>query len=150
MNNDNQPVFTAYGSINIIFRYGDLPISRKQVSDRAAPPAITQSTAPSLAVPMAALEDYSLSPRQEEVLRLLVQGCSNKQIARTLGLAQGTVKIHAAVLFHKLGVTSRTAAAVAGARLLTRQDQSYTGRSGGLPAAKGTHPFGPSSLAAAA
>ena len=150
MNNDNQPLFTAYGNINISFRYNDLFTSRKQASDRAEPPAITRSTAPSLAVPVAALEDYSLSPRQEEVLRLLVQGCSNKQIARTLGLAQGTVKIHAAVLFHKLRVTSRTAAAVAGARLLTRKDQSHTSRSGGFPAAKGTHPFGPSSLDVAA
>jgi DNA-binding NarL/FixJ family response regulator len=63
------------------------------------------------------------------VLQLLVQGRSNKEIALTLGLAVGTVKIHTAVLFRKLGVTSRTAAAVAGARLLAHQDRPSTRRS---------------------
>jgi DNA-binding NarL/FixJ family response regulator len=52
------------------------------------------------------------------VLELIVQGLPNKEIARRLNLAVGTVKIHVAVLFHKMNVTSRTAAAVAGARLL--------------------------------
>jgi DNA-binding NarL/FixJ family response regulator len=60
----------------------------------------------------------SLTPRQREVLVLLVQGLSNKEIARALNLGEGTVKIHMAALFRALGVRNRQAAAAAGARLL--------------------------------
>lgn len=63
-----------------------------------------------------------LTDRQREVLACLVRGESTKQIARTLNLAQGTVKVHLAAIFQKLGVTSRTAAAVAGARILDGQE----------------------------
>jgi DNA-binding NarL/FixJ family response regulator len=61
----------------------------------------------------------SLTPRQMDVLKLIVSGKSNKEIARDLGLGEGTVKIHAAALFRNLGVNSRTAAAAMGARLLS-------------------------------
>lgn len=59
-----------------------------------------------------------LTPRQRDVLDLLVQGRSNKEIARQLDLGEGTVKIHLAALFRNLGVRNRAAAAVAGAHLL--------------------------------
>lgn len=59
-----------------------------------------------------------LTPRQREVLELLVRGKSNKEIARGLNLGEGTVKVHMAALFRVLGVTSRSAAAVAGSKLL--------------------------------
>jgi DNA-binding NarL/FixJ family response regulator len=48
----------------------------------------------------------------------LMEGKSNKEIARSLGLGEGTVKIHIAALLRNLGVTNRAAAAVAGVRLL--------------------------------
>jgi DNA-binding NarL/FixJ family response regulator len=44
--------------------------------------------------------------RQRDVLYLIVQGKTNKEIARSLGLGEGTVKIHVAALFGKLGVGS--------------------------------------------
>ena len=66
--------------------------------------------------PKAALA--TLTPRQRGVLELLVQGKSNKAIARDLDLGEGTVKVHMAALFRSLGVRTRTAAAVAGGRLL--------------------------------
>jgi DNA-binding NarL/FixJ family response regulator len=59
-----------------------------------------------------------LTPRQRGVLELLVEGKSNKAIARGLGLGEGTVKVHMAALFRSLDVKSRTAAAVAGGQLL--------------------------------
>ncbi len=59
-----------------------------------------------------------LTPRQREVLWLLVQGFSNKEIARKLRLGEGTVKIHMAALFRSLRVRNRQEAAAAGARLL--------------------------------
>lgn len=59
-----------------------------------------------------------LTPRQKDVLQLLVEGKSNKEIARNLDLGEGTVKIHMAALFRALGVRNRSSAAVLGARLL--------------------------------
>jgi DNA-binding CsgD family transcriptional regulator len=56
----------------------------------------------------------NLSPRQGDVLKLIVRGQTNKEIARTLHIAEGTVKVHVAALFHKLRVTRRAAVAIAG------------------------------------
>lgn len=53
-----------------------------------------------------------ISPREQQVLALLPRGLSNAQIARELGIATGTVKVHVEHLLHKLGVTDRTQAAV--------------------------------------
>lgn len=55
-----------------------------------------------------------LSGRQAEILRLIAQGKSNKEIAHQLGLATGTVKQHVYALFRKLGVKNRTMAVVRG------------------------------------
>jgi DNA-binding NarL/FixJ family response regulator len=62
-----------------------------------------------------------LTPRQRDVLELLVKGKSNKEIARELDLGEGTVKIHLAALFRNLGVRNRATAAVAGAQLMRVQ-----------------------------
>ncbi len=51
-----------------------------------------------------------LTAREEEVLRLVVEGLSNKAIAIRLGIAVGTVKSHLKVIFAKLHVQSRTQA----------------------------------------
>jgi DNA-binding NarL/FixJ family response regulator len=60
----------------------------------------------------------AMSPRQREVLALLVKGYSNKQIAGELSLGEGTVKVHVAALLRNLGVANRAGAAAAGAILL--------------------------------
>ena len=62
--------------------------------------------------------DRMLTPRQRQVLELLVEGRSNRDIARALSLSENTVKAHLAAIFRVLGVQTRAAAAVAGARLL--------------------------------
>src|SRR4051794_591312 len=64
-------------------------------------------------------ESPELTPRQRDVLYLIVKGRSNKEIARALKLAEGTVKIHVAALFGKLGVTRRSAVALAATRFLS-------------------------------
>lgn len=51
-----------------------------------------------------------LTAREEEVLRLVVDGMGNKAIARRLGIAVGTVKSHLKGIFDKLDVGSRTQA----------------------------------------
>ena len=61
-----------------------------------------------------------LSPRERDVLRAIARGASNKEIARDLGIAETTVKIHVQHLLRKLDVSSRVQAAVfATARGLT-------------------------------
>ena len=58
-----------------------------------------------------------LSPKQEEVLRLLRQGQSNKVIASQLGLSEATVKVHLRCIMRKLGVVNRTQVAIASMNL---------------------------------
>ena len=53
-----------------------------------------------------------LSPREEEVLRLLATGETNRQIAKRLFVADETVKSHVAAIFRKLEVSDRTRAAI--------------------------------------
>jgi DNA-binding NarL/FixJ family response regulator len=51
-----------------------------------------------------------LSPRQEQIMRCVHMGSTNKMIARTLGISEGTVKIHLTSIFQQLGATNRAAA----------------------------------------
>jgi two-component system nitrate/nitrite response regulator NarL len=54
----------------------------------------------------------SLSPREREILRRVAQGGSNKEVARELGVAESTVKIHVQHILRKLKLASRVQAAV--------------------------------------
>ena len=55
-----------------------------------------------------------LTPREREVLRLVADGLSNKQIARQLSVSERTVKFHVASLFRKLGADNRAQAVALG------------------------------------
>ncbi|MCP2256360.1 regulatory protein, luxR family [Streptoalloteichus tenebrarius] len=57
-----------------------------------------------------------LTPRQRQVLELLVQGASNRRISRTLHIAEQTVKAHLHMVYRKLGVADRTEAVVTAIR----------------------------------
>jgi two-component system, NarL family, nitrate/nitrite response regulator NarL len=57
-------------------------------------------------------ERPALSPREREILRLIAAGASNKEAARTLGVAESTVKIHVQHILRKLGLATRVQAAV--------------------------------------
>jgi DNA-binding NarL/FixJ family response regulator len=61
----------------------------------------------------ASLDALGLTPRQREVLLLLLQGKSNKMIARDLDISVETVKDHVAAVLRTLGVNSRTQAVLA-------------------------------------
>ena len=54
----------------------------------------------------------SLSPREREILHHIARGASNKEIARTLSIAETTVKIHVQHILRKLDLSSRVQAAV--------------------------------------
>ncbi|NUS41478.1 MAG: response regulator transcription factor [Terrabacter sp.] len=57
-----------------------------------------------------------LTPKEEQVLSLVAEGLTNRQIAERLGVAEKTVKNYVSTLLAKLGVESRTQAAVMAAR----------------------------------
>jgi len=59
------------------------------------------------------MPDSDLSPREQEVLQLLVNGKSNKEIAGELGITNATVKCHVSTILMRLNVSDRTQAVVA-------------------------------------
>lgn len=84
-------------------------------------PATLATAAPARPAEPAHPDLARLTPRQRDVLGLLVEGHSNKEIARALELGHGTVKIHLAALFRHLGVRNRAAAVAVAAPLLARE-----------------------------
>ncbi len=71
---------------------------------------ITPSALPLLTTTQRSVGD-DLTPREREVLDLIVHGLSNKQIASRLGLATGTIRINVSNILAKLGAENRTEAA---------------------------------------
>jgi DNA-binding NarL/FixJ family response regulator len=71
----------------------------------------------------------ALTERETEVLRLMAQGRSNKEIARSLNISEKTVKVHVSNILSKLGVHSRTQAALYAIRVgLVSTSSSDTAR----------------------
>jgi DNA-binding NarL/FixJ family response regulator len=79
----------------------------------SAPAASTPPAPP----PPSLASSLGLTPRQADVLALLVAGKSNKSICRDLNLAEGTVKTHVAAIFRALNVSSRVQAVIAVSKL---------------------------------
>jgi DNA-binding NarL/FixJ family response regulator len=67
---------------------------------------------PAAAEALCARDEPALTPREQDVLALLGTGLSNKDIANRLGLAERTVKVHVGNILGKLGVPTRTQAAL--------------------------------------
>ena len=63
------------------------------------------------------LADLGLTPRQGEVLSLVMLGRTNKEICRDLGLAERTVKMHVTAILTALKVSTRTQAVIAAGRM---------------------------------
>ncbi len=61
--------------------------------------------------------EFSLTARENDILALLAEGKSNREIAGSLFLSEKTVKAHLAAVFRKLGVTNRTQAAMAAVQM---------------------------------
>ncbi|ANN16206.1 hypothetical protein SD37_11520 [Amycolatopsis orientalis] len=66
---------------------------------------------------MNAIADLDLTERQLDVLELIAEGLTNREIGARLYLAEGTVKTHLKRLFARLGATGRETAVAAGFRL---------------------------------
>ena len=63
-------------------------------------------------LPSASTPSQVLSERERQVLVLVAQGLANKQIARSLGISEHTVKVHVGNVFRAIGVNDRTSAAL--------------------------------------
>jgi DNA-binding CsgD family transcriptional regulator len=61
--------------------------------------------------------EFELTPRERDVLALMAEGGSNKQIARQLGISVHTAKFHVASVLEKLDATGRTDAVAHAARM---------------------------------
>jgi len=70
--------------------------------------------------------EFGLTMRQMDVLQHLANGLSNKDIALTIGLAEGTVKIHVAAIFQVLRVNKRIEAVQTAHRLGIITETNYT------------------------
>ncbi len=78
--------------------------------------AVSASTSPLPSDAVPAVSSSVLSPRELDVLRLLVEGQSDREIAEQLFISYRTVTTHVRSILNKLGVDSRTAAATYAAR----------------------------------
>ena len=91
-------------------RPDDLLAAVRAAADGHVPldPRVAAALLPSREVPLT----EQLSEREKQVLRLVAVGLANKQIARRLGIAEATVKVHTGNIFRRIGVTGRTSAAL--------------------------------------
>jgi DNA-binding NarL/FixJ family response regulator len=121
---DDQSVFDALRAGAIGYLLKDVPSERLVEAVRAAAkgqsflvPAVAAKVVSEFArmsrtLPQRPSLAEKLSDREVEVLRWVVRGASNKEIASHLRISEGTVKNHMTNIFEKLGVTDRTRAAI--------------------------------------
>ena len=96
------------GAMSYLLKDTNLADVRQAVLEAAAgrpylTPDITQKLTERMRLP-------ELTAREMEILRCMVQGRSNQEIAATLFIAEGTVKVHVSNILGKLGVSDRTQA----------------------------------------
>lgn len=100
------------GALRLVLSGGIYVPPQALPSDSLALRQVREPDAPALAP-----SDIGLTERQGEVLKLLIQGLSNKAICRELNLAEGTVKVHITALLKALNAANRTQAVLAASRL---------------------------------
>ncbi|SEP18802.1 DNA-binding response regulator, NarL/FixJ family, contains REC and HTH domains [Salinihabitans flavidus] len=114
----------AQGFINKGLGISEAEVAIRQIAGGAVyvPPFTPQSGVAAVAREAgderSAVTLTALTPRQLEVLRLLVAGQPNKGIARALGINPSTVKFHLSFIFQILGASNRVEAAILGAQIL--------------------------------
>ena len=81
-----------------------------------------------------------LTPREQQVAELVSKGMKNREIAETLQIATGTVKIHLMHIFEKTGIRDRFELALQGLRLACERDGQQASVDPETSPAVGTHP----------
>jgi DNA-binding CsgD family transcriptional regulator len=90
---------------------------RDDLSTRRAASPVGMNTTAALGHSKPVSPAIHLTPREQQVMHGLLQGSSNRMIARTLEISERTIKVHLKTIFSKLQVTSRTEAVVSALRL---------------------------------
>ncbi|HEX2828448.1 MAG TPA: response regulator transcription factor [Burkholderiales bacterium] len=111
-----QPSGVMIGALKVVLS-GGVYLPADVMSQAEAAPAAQPQEDEGVYDPKTQGAELGLTPRQAEVLSLLIQGKPNKLICRELNLAEGTVKIHVAAILKALGVMNRTQAVVAVSRM---------------------------------
>jgi DNA-binding NarL/FixJ family response regulator len=91
-----------------------------EAAARGESPLAPKAAQALVAARAAGQSDPELTPREREVLALLADGLPNKLIARRLEISEKTVKAHLTNIFHRIGVTDRTQAALWAQRHMSR------------------------------
>lgn len=112
------------GTATAALRFGARAVLSKTLSIEKVEQAIVANIVGEVTPPYAkaferdpASQIPTLTPRQEQVLRCICDGFSNKQIARDLNLREATVKMHVKMIYAKLSVSSRSQAIIASRNL---------------------------------
>jgi len=113
------------GALRLILARGVYLPPSVFLSGRAMPPASPASAALPAAAPDRHPGDLGLTPRQADVLHLLLQGKPAKLIGRQLNLSLSTVKAHTSSVLRALNVTTRTQAVLAASRMGLRFDTPH-------------------------
>ena len=90
-----------------------VPTVDPSLRPESGPPSIAELARAEVGQTRRSLQSLGLTPRQSEVLELLLKGLPNKLIARQLKISVETVKDHVAAVLLALGVSSRTQAVLA-------------------------------------
>ncbi|MEI4263994.1 response regulator transcription factor [Roseovarius sp. D0-M9] len=112
----------AQGFINKGLGIGEMEAALQQITEGVVyvPPFPPQSDEPNVApkTKLALVPLSTLTPRQLDVLRLIVVGQPNKGIAKALNISHSTVRFHISCIFQILGVSNRVEVATLGAQML--------------------------------
>ena len=92
-------------------------------STRARLPTDAQQTEADATVERSPFAPLGLTAREEEVLRRVAAGSTNRQIAEALFISESTAGVHVSNILRKLGVSNRVQAAAVAHRLLTESDR---------------------------
>ena len=95
----------------------DPAVASRLIASAAPPksqkdPAVVLSSPPSSGAPAPSLKNAGLTEREVEVLQLIAQGATNREIAGHLVISEGTVKNHISNMLGRLGLRDRTQAAI--------------------------------------
>ena len=97
-----------------------IPAARARVRDDRAADRATAAAPPRASAAVAAgagADPFGLTPRERQVLALIAEGATNRQIGAALFMAEKTASVHVSRILSKLGVRSRTQAAAVAHRL---------------------------------